>query len=160
MNPRPDDSDCLAAALRVLARRDHSCAELSRKLERRGYSTGQIKSVVDKCLALDYLNERRFARSYAGERQRKGYGRRYIAQALAAKGLSSEVIEAALAACCQDGDQVRGCRQAMLKKCKALQSVEKPAAAKAKLYRFLTQRGFPAHIIGQVMDEDLGPTVP
>ncbi len=150
-NPR----DCLAAALRLLTRRDHSRSELTRKLIDRGFSQDQIKSAISECLRLNYLDDERYAIAYANQLQHKGYGRRRIQQMLMAKGLTFQVIAACLEACCPDTVQIRGCRQTMMKKLKSGQPMEDSVEARARLYRFLFSRGFSPAIIRQVMDEGL-----
>ena len=142
-------------ALRILTRRDHGCAELSRKLVDRGYSSDQIRSVVNECLALNYLDDDRFARSYIRELQRKGYGYHRIEQMLMAKGLSREVVDSCLSVCCRQSDQLLGCRQVLLKKLQQMGPVDDVSAVRTKVYRFLLSRGFAPAIIFQTLDENL-----
>ena len=155
MKTQSNPKDCLAAALRLLTRRDHSRWELTRKLIDRGFSQGQIKSAVSQCLHLNYLDDERYATGYTRQLQRKGYGRHRIQQMLTAKGLNFQIIADCLEACCPDKVQIQGCRQAMLKKLKSGQPMEDTAEAKARLYRFLFRRGFSPAIIRQVMEEGL-----
>jgi len=153
MNTWTNPKDCFAAALRLLTRRDHSCTELSKKLVDRGFPQDQIKIAISECLRLNYLDDERYATGYTHQLQRKGYGRYRIQQMLIAKGLTLQVIDTCLDACCPDEVQIQGCRQAMVKKLKSDQPMEDSAEAKARLYRFLFSRGFSPSIIRQVMDE-------
>lgn len=153
MKMRPDDSGCLGVALRILTRRDHSCAELTQKLIKRGFASGQIRVAVDKCAISGYLDDNRFSAGYAHELQRKGYGRRRIEQKLVAKGIAREVVDRCLDACCQEEHQLRSCRQAMMKKLKSTPETANFSDTKSKLYRFLLYRGFSADVITQVVAE-------
>jgi regulatory protein len=66
--------DC---SLRVLALRDHSEAELRRKLKEKGYQEG-IEESIARLKELDFLDDLRFARSFAASavRNGRGYGAR------------------------------------------------------------------------------------
>lgn len=154
MNSRNNPKDCLAAALRLLARRDHSRSELSRKLVERGFPQDEIKAAISECLRLDYLDDERYATDFTQLLQRKGYGRHRIRQMLIAKGLTLQVIAACLDVCCPDAMQIRGCRRAMFKKLKGDKRMQDSAEARARLYRFLYSRGFSSSIIRQAMDEE------
>ena len=144
---------CLDTALRILARRDHSCFELSAKLLERGFVQDHIQWVVDECLRLDYLDDSRYAVTYTEKLMRKGYGSRRIKQVLAAKGVSSRIITICLDSLCHNNAEIRTCRQALLIKISRNRSDAASAAAKARLYRFLLGRGFEPDIIRQVMEE-------
>jgi regulatory protein len=154
MKTRDTAKACFASALRLLARRDHSCSELSGKLAQRGFSHDQIQRAIQQCRRYHYLDDERFAGSYVDQLQRRGYGCRRIKQMLAAKGLEDEVITACLEPCCRDGVQIRDCRKAMKKKLQGSLREDDFPERRAKLYRFLTNRGFAADIIRQVLEED------
>lgn len=145
--------ECFAAALRVLARRDHSCWELSGKLADRGFPQDQIQWAVDQCLRFRYLDDERFACAYIEQLQRKGYGCHRIRQMLEAKGVARPVYSACLEPCCRDTVQIRDCRKVAAKKLKRGLHADDSAGARAKLYRFLFGRGFSPAIIRQVLDE-------
>jgi regulatory protein len=146
--------DCFAAALRVLAQRDHSCSELSGKLADRGFSKDQIQWAVDQCLRFCYLDDERFARAYIEELQRKGYGCHRIRQMLKNKGVPQPVYSECLEPCSCDEVQLRDCRKAMEKKLRGGRYADNSSGARAKLYHFLFSRGFSPAIIRQILDED------
>ena len=151
--PCDDLNSCLRTALSLLARRDHGSAELAQKLSQRGYSVDHIGAVIEKCARLHYLNDERFAAGLVRELQRRAYGCLRIEQMLIAKGLSGPIVDAALSACCQETIQLQVCRRAMMKKLKGISTTGSKTKTAAKLYRFLFNRGFPAAVIRQVMDE-------
>lgn len=145
--------DCYTVALRLLARRDHSCSELSGKLVDRGFSRDQIQQAFDRCLRLGYLDDRRFACAYVEHLQRKGYGCHRIRQMLVVKGVAQDIISDCLTPLSSDAVQIRDCRATILKKVKSNRISGESPKARAKLHRFLLNRGFAAAVIRQVLDE-------
>jgi regulatory protein len=87
--------DC---ALRVLALRDHSEAELRRKLKTKGYQADEIEASVERLRELGYLDDARFARSFAGSavRNGRGFGAR-IKMELSRRGVAAGIIQETLA---------------------------------------------------------------
>ena len=159
MKNQADARDCFTVALRLLARRDHSCSELSRKLDERGFSRDQIQRAVERCLRFQYLDDERFAATYTEQLQRRGYGCRRIQQMLADKAVAHETISGCLEALCSDAVQIRDCRKAVIKKLNKNPSPDASPEARAKLHRFLLGRGFSPAIIRQVLDEQAGRTI-
>ncbi|NIQ98479.1 MAG: regulatory protein RecX [Desulfuromonadales bacterium] len=58
-------SSALDAALRLLAHRDRSEAELAERLGRRGHDDKEIADVIERCRQWGYLDDLRFARMRA-----------------------------------------------------------------------------------------------
>ena len=87
--------DC---SLRVLSLRDHSEAELRRKLKEKGYEQPQIEESVARLKLLGYLDDIRFARLFASSAMRngRGYGGRLKLE-LARRGVAQETAAAVLA---------------------------------------------------------------
>lgn len=84
------------SALRLLARREHSRAELQRKLASRGLDGEGIETVLDSLEAQGCLCDERFADSFIRARMSAGYGQLRIDRDLKSRGVASELIEAAL----------------------------------------------------------------
>lgn len=146
---------CLDSALRLLGHRDHSCSELRRKLRQRGFEAEQIDTAIDKCRRLNYLDDGKFSDIYAEQLRRKGYGPVRIAQMLKGKGVADDHIGNALSRHCDNGQQIEDCRSALAKKIRSTGHGEVDAALKARLFRFLSGRGFLPDIIRQVLHEGL-----
>jgi regulatory protein len=89
-------ASALDSALRLLARRAHSRAELRLKLARRGYEPDAVQAALTRLAELGYLDDAAFARGLV---RRRGGGRGPLALAaeLAAKGVRREEAQAALA---------------------------------------------------------------
>ena len=64
MKPTPEPASLRERALRLLARREHSRAELARKLEQAGFVHYDIAPLLDTFEAQNWLSDRRFAESY------------------------------------------------------------------------------------------------
>lgn len=76
-----------AAALRLLARREHSRLELDLKLRQRKVEGAIIEQVLDEYEANDWLNNERFADVFARQRFDLGYGPVKIIAELQQRGI-------------------------------------------------------------------------
>ncbi len=100
MTPDRDQAgqgDLREAAVRLLARREHSFVELVRKLERKGWPPGQIEPVVQGLADANLQSDERFAESYLRSRAEKAYGPLRIRAELAERGIDRGLIEKAMA---------------------------------------------------------------
>jgi regulatory protein len=154
MSLRPYQN-CLNAALRLLARRDHSCMELIRKLKQRGFGSEHIQPAIAECRRLNYLDDDKFAHLYTLQLQHRGYGPRRIRQMLAGKGIVPQLISDTLNRNCHETKELSDCHAALIKKLKALCNEPKDGVPKGRLYRFLTGRGFSPAIIRRTLDDVL-----
>lgn len=79
-------------ASELLSRRDHSEKELLTKLRQKGFGEG-AQEAIEKLRDYGYVNDERFAVSYASELRRlKHFGKRRIEQELFKKGIDREII--------------------------------------------------------------------
>ncbi|MBT0963152.1 recombination regulator RecX [Denitromonas iodatirespirans] len=136
-----------ARALRLLSQRDHSRAELTRKLATHG-SDEDIAAVLDRLAEVDLQSDLRFAESYVRSRQSR-FGSRRIVQDLKQRGVSDEIIAAALDEG-RDSDDITRARDVWAKKFGAA-----PADARewARQARFLQGRGFGADVIHRILKD-------
>jgi regulatory protein len=97
------DSDALPTALRLLARRGRSEAELAEKLRHKGFSEAAVTAVMARCRQLGYLDDARFARERARELMRGGraVGRRVLAE-LRQRGVAETTALAAVEEAAQE----------------------------------------------------------
>jgi len=84
-------------AIRLLAGREHTRAELARKLAGHAGPEDDLSALLDELALRGQLSESRYAEARARQLSRK-YGAARIAQELRAKGLPKEAAEAAAAA--------------------------------------------------------------
>jgi len=94
--PAPSGS-ALEAGLRLLARRDHSRAELKRKLSRGGHQDEPLDAALRQIAEMYGQDDLKFARAYVRMRA-PTRGTLAISADLAARGVDRHQIETALAA--------------------------------------------------------------
>jgi regulatory protein len=138
-------------ALRLLARREHSRAELARKLQPHVAPEDELDALLDELARRKQLSDERYAESRAHTLSRK-FGSARIAQELRARGIDKGLAEGAAAAA--RSTETERARAIWLKKFrKAPESREE----RAKQMRFLQSRGFSFDAIRAVIrgaDED------
>jgi regulatory protein len=91
--PPPLDRDkLLNVALRALAARAHSAGELREKLRRRTRNEADVEAVLAKIKEAGYLNDRRFAESFAAARlEDQGLGKMRVLRDLRQKRVAPEL---------------------------------------------------------------------
>lgn len=125
-------------ALRLLAHREHSRAELERKLGPHAGSSEVIGSVIEALVQKKQLSDQRYAEERVRTLSRK-YGAARIRQDLKAKGVDREIIDSLSS----EGELERA-RSILERKYRV------PAATReerAKRIRFLQSRGFSFDVI-------------
>ncbi|MEY3219249.1 MAG: hypothetical protein RIT27_606 [Pseudomonadota bacterium] len=83
-------------ALSLLSRREHSRLEIAQKLQKAGFSNGDIQPILDDLIKRDWLNEDRFVEMLVRSRFNQHYGPAKIRYDLQQKGISSNKIANAL----------------------------------------------------------------
>lgn len=143
MKPKstPEPGDLRERALRLLARREHSRAELARKLGAAGFAIEDIAPLLDEFEQKNWLSDQRFAESYVADHRARA-GSVKLAYDLRQRGVRDDVIEAVL------GDnrdsELDRAREVWNKK---FGTPPVDAAEKAKQMRFLQSRGFTSETI-------------
>ena len=140
-------SDALKGkALRLLARREHSRAELARKLASEG-SLEEIASVLDQLEQAGLLSDRRFAEALVFSRAAR-FGAARLRHDLKARGVAEASIAGALP---QDAEaEAARAREVWRRK---YGTAPADRADYARQARFLQQRGFATDIIRKVLKE-------
>lgn len=89
--------EVLIALQSYCAYRERCTSEVLTKLEKLGYSGDQAERVVVELRKNKFLDDERYAASYAGSKFKySGWGRKKIRQAMKLKGLPDEIIYKAL----------------------------------------------------------------
>ena len=83
-------------AVRMLARREYSRAELAQRLMRKGIAREDIERALDELAAAGYLSDARYANAVVAQRSGR-YGKRAIAYTLREKGIAAPEALAAMA---------------------------------------------------------------
>lgn len=143
MGDEPDTPEALKArALRYLVRREHSRAELARKLAPHAASEAALQEVLDALLAKKQLSDERFAAERARVLSRK-YGSAKIRQDLKARGVADDIVERLPI----EGELERA--SAILRR-----KYRSPATSReerARRARFLQSRGFSYDVIRRAL---------
>jgi len=132
-------------ALRLLGTREHSRAELERKLARFEEEPGALAKVLDALQTKDFINEGRVVDSVLHRRSAK-LGAMRIKQELQAKGLEPEAVATAV-------QQLRATELDRAREIwrKKFGSPPVDAAERGKQMRFLASRGFGGDTIHKVV---------
>jgi len=96
VDARPED--LREAALRLLARREHSAQELSRKLRRKGWPDRLVAEGIGDLAEAGLQSDERFAESFVRSRAEKSYGPVRIRAELGERGIDRALSDRALAA--------------------------------------------------------------
>lgn len=134
---------CLDAALRCLAYRPHSEAELRTRLKQRGFIPAVIQKTILKLKEQGLVNDAAFARFWKENRESfRPRSRRVLEWELKQKQVSPEFIQAVFT----DWDEESSAYQAAQKKLKALTKVNY-TEFHHRLTAFLRQRGFSYEVV-------------
>ncbi len=134
-------------ALRYLAGREHSRAELERKLKAHEETPGQLAQVLDELQAKDFISEARVVESVIHRRASR-FGAARIKYELLNKGLGAEAVAEAV-------NRLKGSEleRAQVIWRKKFDGPAPDAAARAKQMRFLAARGFGGDVIRRVVSQ-------
>ena len=140
--PKPDVSLATVrhTAVRLLARREHSRAELHGKLLLRKYAQELIGPVLDQLAERGLQCDVRFAESYTRMRVQRGYGDNKIRAELQTRSLSRDIIDDALSV--YSGEWADKAIAALQKKFSPMQLTDSNPRELAKMQRFLWSRGY------------------
>jgi len=142
----PDTPAALKArALRHLARREHSRAELARKLAPHAESPEALEQLLDALTAKKQMSDERYAELRAHQLSRK-YGAARIRLELKAKGVAQNIVDHV----CADGELERAAAILERKYRTSTASREE----RARRMRFLQQRGFSHETIRKLLSSD------
>jgi regulatory protein len=132
-------------ALRYLAAREHSRAELERKLAAHEETPGQLAQVLDELQAKDFISEARVLESVINRRAAR-FGAARIKHELLNKGLGADAVAEAVNSL--KASELDRAREIWRKK---FDGPAPDAAGRAKQMRFLATRGFGGDVIRRVV---------
>ena len=133
-------------ALRYLAQREHSRAELARKLGPHAESEQQLQALLDTLAAKRQLSDERYADARAHQLEKK-YGSAHILQDLKARGVDVDLAKQT-AALAREGDLERA-REIWRRKFRGQPATRED---RARHTRFLQSRGFSFDVIRAVLE--------
>jgi regulatory protein len=150
--PKPlDETGLREFAMKSLAVRSSSEAEMRTKLERRAIRKTDVDVVMRRLKEVGFLNDARLAEHFAGWRlETQRLGRRRVERDLRARKIAPKVVESAVASAFQGVDEVALLREHIAKR---IRRTGKPSfqpgdrKAMASLYRHLMVAGFSPSLI-------------
>lgn len=134
----------------MLARREHSATELSRKLQQKTFNKADIEPVLSALQQEGLLNEARFIESFIHYRRAKGYGPVRIRAELLERGITQDLIEHHLNM--TDNAWLDDARKAWQKRFK--NRLPQDFKSQAQQMRFLQYRGFTPEQINPIFHSD------
>jgi regulatory protein len=144
-----DSNAAHTAAIALLAGRDHSTADISRKLEQRGYSSEAVAAALTRLVQANTLDDARYGQNFARYRSRRGQGPARIRNDLRRSGLKDEQIDLAVKSGEEVPDFIGLASQARSRKFGS--DLPKDWKDRAKQARFLQYRGFSTDHIRAVL---------
>jgi regulatory protein len=145
----PDDllRRAYAAALRRLARRDHSEQELRRALARGGHDEDAIGRVIARLRRERALDDGRVAEAFSRRRlAHHGHGRHRIRHDLQERGIARATADAGLKRALDDVPEV-DIVDVLAHRYWSRRSKEPPPERMRKMWAFLLRRGFPPALV-------------
>ncbi|HXE22667.1 MAG TPA: recombination regulator RecX [Rhodoferax sp.] len=136
-------------ALRLLGQREHSRAELERKLAKYEEEPGTLAQALDELAAKDFISEARVVESVLHQRAPR-LGALRVRQELAQKGIAPEAIAQAVAAL--QATEFERAREVWRRRFAA---PAQDANERARQARFLLARGFSGAVVAKVLRHDL-----
>ena len=105
--PSPNPSP-LESAVRLLAGRDYTAAELEGRLERAGIDPQDRRAVLERLAADGYLDDDRVAHERAARLAERGYGDAAIRADLERRGVDAPLVKDALGALQPEAERAMG----------------------------------------------------
>ena len=142
--------DPYEVAVRYLASRPKSVAEIARHLRSKRYDDDDVARAIDRLRAQRYVDDEAFARYWVEQRERfKPRGDRALRTELVQKGVSRDVIEVVLGERAPDAD-VDLAKRALSRPMTRWATLT-PAERKRKIHTYLAARGFDYGTIEEVI---------
>jgi len=134
-------------ALRRLARRDHSVAELRRALVERGHAPEEVEAALERLRRERYLDDAGFAERFARSRlAHQGHGRALIRQGLQRRGVGRSEAESGLAGALREVDE-KAVLDGLARRYWRQHARVEPVRRLPRLWAFLLRRGFAAGLV-------------
>lgn len=142
----------LALALRLLGRRDHSCAELQAKLAAKGCAPAEVDRVLSRLLELNYLNDQRLAERLARSLadSGRGVGRRLVLE-LRKRGIPADLAAEAATASGAETDELTVARGLLARRYPTFLPDAEPRERR-RVMAFLQRRGFSLATVWQLLN--------
>lgn len=147
------DEDTLARMIRWCAYRERSQFETEQKLQTFSLSPSDKKNIMQYLSQRGYVDELRFARAFVrGKFRQNQWGRLKIQAALRSQHIDSDIIKKALGTI-DEADYERLIRKLAVAKAKTLKEAANSYENKAKIFRYLSAKGFTPNEIRKTTEQ-------
>jgi len=145
-----DEATIREAAIKLLARREHSEYELRAKLAKRDYDGDAVGAVIEALRGENLVSDERFAEAYVQSRVNKGFGPVRIRGELQQRGVSDALAQEALNAADCDWNA------AAVEQLQRRFGTGAPLDRRERLrrYSYLSRRGFSGDQVNQALEGD------
>jgi regulatory protein len=130
-------------AARLLARASVTEAELERRLVAKGYRPATAAATVSRCRELGWVGDEALALARARTLRSRGAGGLRIAADLEARGLTADLVAAAVAESREGEPEIAWARRAL----------ERLGTPGRRAWRHLVSRGFPEDVVVDLLGE-------
>ncbi|HLR76621.1 MAG TPA: regulatory protein RecX [Balneolaceae bacterium] len=140
--------------LKLLGRREHARRELARKAGRKDFSPEMIEQILYELEEKDYINDARFAKKYAADKNNlKKWGPNKIAAHLRKKGVNKGDTQRAISVTFESTDLEARLKELILKRKKHFGREANKLKRKQKIANYLLQKGYTSSSIFNLIDE-------
>lgn len=145
--------DALSKAAMFCAYQERTQQEVRDRLKEWGVLGDDAEEVIAELIKQNYLNEERFAKSFAGGKFRvKGWGKRKIKQHLQQRGISGHNLDQAMKEIAP-ADYRDTLTELLTKKRQTIRD-DNPLVVKQKLVRYALSKGYESDLIFAVLGND------
>lgn len=144
-------NDALKKAAMFCAYQERTQQEVRDRLKDWGVIGDDAEEVIAELIQQNYLNEERFAKSFAGGKFRvKGWGKRKIKQHLQQRGITGYNLDQAMKEI--EPDDYRTTLADLLTKKRQTIRDANPLVVKQKLVRYALSKGYESDLVWQVVE--------
>ncbi|MEM6767206.1 MAG: regulatory protein RecX [Bacteroidota bacterium] len=148
------DKEILKKIYKFCAYQERYSAEVKRKLHGMGTLSNEVPLMLVHLEEEGFLNDTRYAHSFArGKFSQKKWGKIKIRQSLREKGIDDTLIYQAILQEIEEEDYLQTLSYLVEKKKKDIPDLTQPKE-KAKMIRFLQQKGYETSLIFKALQED------
>lgn len=144
--------DALHKSASFCAYQERTQQEVRERLAEWGVLGDDAEAIIAELIEQNYLNEERFARTFAGGKFRvKNWGKRKIRQHLQQRGITGYNLEQAMREI--EPDDYRQTLTELLDKKRRMLKDDNPLVIKQKLARFALGKGYEPDLVWQLVSE-------
>ncbi len=158
MSPEPRQrksktaAEALQALMRLCARAEKSTGDARRLMRSWGVAEAEQQGVVDRLVALRFIDNSRYAEAYAREKSDlAGWGPRKIAMQLRAKGVERDIVERVLATL-DDDSQLKRLTERLQRKMRTTKAAN-DYELRGKLLRYAMSLGYDYELAKELTDK-------